>query len=93
VYPTPLYEFFIWLAIAAFLWHMGTKSLRSPKPPGQTFANYLILTGIARFLVEFIRINPRSFLGLSNAQAASVLSILIGVMLFLWSKKRSLQKA
>jgi phosphatidylglycerol:prolipoprotein diacylglycerol transferase len=93
VYPTPLYEFFIWLAIAAFLWHMGTRSLRSPKPPGQIFANYLILTGIARFLVEFIRINPRSFLGLSNAQAASVLSILIGAVLLLWAKKKgSLQE-
>jgi phosphatidylglycerol:prolipoprotein diacylglycerol transferase len=93
VYPTPLYEFFIWLAIAAFLWHMGTRSLRSPKPPGQIFANYLILNGIARFLVEFIRINPRSFLGLSNAQAASMLSILIGAVLLLWAKKKgSLQE-
>ena len=26
VHPTPLYEFFIWLAIAAFLWHMGKKN-------------------------------------------------------------------
>jgi prolipoprotein diacylglyceryl transferase len=81
VHPTPLYEFFIWLAIAGFLWHMGTKSLRGPKAKGEIFANYLILTGIARFLVEIIRINPRSFLGMSNAQAASVLSILIGAVL------------
>jgi prolipoprotein diacylglyceryl transferase len=86
VHPTPLYEFFIWLAIAAFLWHMGTKSLRGPKAKGEIFANYLILTGIARFLVEIIRINPRSFLGMSNAQAASVLSILIGAVL-LWRIK------
>src|SRR5713101_329013 len=25
VYPTPIYEFFIWIAIAGFLWHMGKK--------------------------------------------------------------------
>src|SRR6202163_1550978 len=31
VHPTPLYEFLIWLAIAAFLWHMGTKAVRGPK--------------------------------------------------------------
>jgi len=37
VYPTPLYELFIWLAIAAFLWHMGTKSLRGPKARGEIF--------------------------------------------------------
>jgi len=86
VHPTPLYEFFIWLAIAAFLWHMGTKSLRGPKACGEIFANYLILTGLARFLIEFIRINPRSFFGLSNAQAASLLSILVGAVL-LWRIK------
>jgi phosphatidylglycerol:prolipoprotein diacylglycerol transferase len=52
--------------------------------PGSVFAVYLILTGAARFLVEFIRINPRSFLGMSNAQAASVLSMIAGVLLW-WS--------
>ncbi len=56
VHPTPLYEFFIWLAIAAFLWNMGKKSLQKPKAKGEIFCNYLILTGIARFLIEFIRI-------------------------------------
>jgi prolipoprotein diacylglyceryl transferase len=86
VHPTPLYELFIWLAIAAFLWHMGTKSLRGPKARGEIFCNYLILTGLARFLIEFIRINPRSFFGMSNAQAASLLSILVGAVL-LWRIK------
>ena len=86
VHPTPLYEFFIWLIIAAFLWHLGTKSLRGPKAKGEIFCNYLILTGIARFLIEFIRINPRSFFGLSNAQAASLVSILAGAVL-LWRIK------
>jgi prolipoprotein diacylglyceryl transferase len=86
VHPTPLYEFFIWLAIAAFLWHMGTKALLGPKAKGEIFANYLILTGVARFLIEFIRINPRSFFGLSNAQAASLASIIAGAVL-LWRIK------
>jgi prolipoprotein diacylglyceryl transferase len=86
VHPTPLYEFFIWLAIAAFLWHMGTKSLKGPKAKGEIFCNYLILTGVARFLIELIRINPRSFFGMSNAQTASVVSILLGAVL-LWRIK------
>src|SRR5579862_8525083 len=51
VHPTPLYEFFIWLAIAAFLWWLGSKTLNNPAPGGKIFAGYLILTGIARFLV------------------------------------------
>jgi prolipoprotein diacylglyceryl transferase len=86
VHPTPLYEFFIWLAIGAFLWHLGTKALRGPKAKGEIFCNYLILTGVARFLIEFIRINPRSFFGLSNAQAASLVSIAVGAVL-LWRLK------
>jgi prolipoprotein diacylglyceryl transferase len=86
VHPTPLYELFIWLAIAAFLWHMGNKALRGPKAKGEIFANYLLLTGVARFLIEFIRINPRSFFGLSNAQAASIGSIIAGAVL-LWRIK------
>jgi prolipoprotein diacylglyceryl transferase len=86
VHPTPIYEFFIWCAIGAFLWHMGSKAVKGPKAQGEIFCNYLILTGLARFLVEIIRINPRSFLGMSNAQAASVLSIVAGAVL-LWRIK------
>jgi Methyltransferase domain len=53
-----------------------------------------LLTGVARFLIEFLRINPRSFFGLSNAQAASLVSILLGAVL-LWRLKnqfRALKK-
>jgi phosphatidylglycerol---prolipoprotein diacylglyceryl transferase len=57
-------------------------SLKERLNPGSVFATYLILTGIARFLVEFIRINPRSFFGLTNAQAASVVSVIAGVALW-----------
>ena len=56
--------------------------------PGKVFAMYLILTGVARFLVEFIRINPRSFFGLSNAQAAGALSALVGLALYAKLRQR-----
>src|SRR5271170_4571029 len=56
---------------------------------GSVFAVYLILTGVARFLVEFIRINPRSFFGLTNAQAASVVSVIVGVVL--WWRVRTMR--
>src|SRR5499433_3012499 len=87
VHPTPLYEFFAWMAIAAFLWYWGGKSLHARQVQGEAFCGYLILTGIARFLIEFIRINPRSFFGLSNAQAASLVSMVIGAIL-LWRIRR-----
>jgi phosphatidylglycerol:prolipoprotein diacylglycerol transferase len=86
VHPTPIYEFFIWLAIAAFLWRFGKRALTGTQPKGEVFCCYLILTGVARFLIELIRINPRSFFGLSNAQAASLLSIVVGAIL-LWRIK------
>jgi phosphatidylglycerol---prolipoprotein diacylglyceryl transferase len=58
-------------------------SSRTLLPSGHVFAVYLILTGVARFLVEFIRINPPSFFGLTNAQAASVLSVVAGAILWI----------
>ena len=51
---------------------------------GAVFAMYLALTGLARFLVEFIRINPRSFLGMSNAQTAGLASVIAGSVLWYW---------
>jgi phosphatidylglycerol---prolipoprotein diacylglyceryl transferase len=59
-----------------------SRSSRTIPPAGHIFAAYLVLTGVARLLVEFIRINPRSFFGLTNAQAASVLSVIAGTVLW-----------
>ena len=88
VHPTPIYEFLAWCAIGAFLWYLGGKFLRRPQDKGLVFCGYLILTGIARYLVEIIRINPRVFLGFTNAQVVSILSVLAGIGLFLWIKSR-----
>jgi phosphatidylglycerol:prolipoprotein diacylglycerol transferase len=92
VHPTPIYELIVACAIAWWLWRLGAKQIvqRSLYPSsGMVFAAYLILTGAARFLVEFIRINPRSFLGMSNAQAASLFSMIAGVALLWRISKRS----
>jgi phosphatidylglycerol:prolipoprotein diacylglycerol transferase len=89
VHPTPIYEFLAALLIAHFLWRVGRRAVAGTSPAGEVFAYYLIATGIARFLVEFIRINPRSFFGLSNAQAASALSILAGVLLLVALGRRA----
>lgn len=84
VHPTPLYELVTWILIAYVLWRMGARFLKEETPEGWVFCAYLIATGVARFLVEIIRLNPRSFLGMSNAQTASVASILFGVTLFIF---------
>ena len=82
VHPTPIYEFVVGALIAWFLWRRGAQRLRERATPGAILADYLVLTGVARFLVEFIRINPRSAFGvLTNAQVVSLLSIIAGVVL------------
>jgi prolipoprotein diacylglyceryltransferase len=55
---------------------------------GIVFAYYLLLSGAARFLVEFIRINPRIFFGMSNAQVVALACIVAGAFL-LYSLKRT----
>jgi len=85
VHPTPIYEFLAWMLIAVVLWKLGSGAIqKGERTGGGIFFYYLILTGVARFLVELIRINPRSFFGMSNAQTASVASLILGLTL-LWS--------
>jgi len=81
VHPTPLYELAAGLLIGGWLWMRG----RTQKPTGWILGEYLILTGIARFLVEFIRRNPKVLFGLSNAQLASFGSVIVGIGLIAWA--------
>ena len=93
VHPTPIYEFLVAILIAWFLWRLGARGLKTRAPYGMIFAAYLVLTGIARFLVEMIRINPRSFYGLTNAQAASAVSVIAGVALYGYCLRKMPQQA
>lgn len=84
VHPTPLYELAGGLLIGTWLWMRGGK----PRPTGAILAEYLVLTGLARFSVEFLRRNPPVLWGLSNAQLASVGSVAAGLVLMLWVSRR-----
>lgn len=81
VHPTPIYETLGAVLIFLLLWRLGGKKQGDTRPAGEIFGVYLVLTGVARFLVEFIRINPRTVFGMSNAQAASLVCVLAGVAL------------
>jgi len=89
VHPTPIYEFLANVAIGYYLWRRGQRGLRPPRAQGEVAAQYFIFTGAARFLVEFIRINPRVILGMSNAQAAGLISTVLGIILLLVIRRRS----
>jgi len=84
VHPTPLYELIAGLMIGAWLWWRGGKQ----RGTGTIVGEYLLLSGIARFLVEFVRRNPRILWGLSNAQLASLGSITAGIVLIVWAATR-----
>jgi phosphatidylglycerol:prolipoprotein diacylglycerol transferase len=84
VHPTPLYELGGALLIGAWLWVRGGKR----RPTGAILAEYLILTGTARFLVEFLRRNSHVLWGLTNAQLASLGSVVAGVLLLLFVSRR-----
>jgi phosphatidylglycerol:prolipoprotein diacylglycerol transferase len=70
VHPTPVYETIAMLLVAALLWRW-----RYRWRPGTLFAVYLILAGVERFLVEFIRRNDSVLLGLTQPQLLSLLMI------------------
>jgi phosphatidylglycerol:prolipoprotein diacylglycerol transferase len=84
VHPTPLYELIAGLIIGWWLWRRAGK----PHGIGLITGEYLALSGLSRFLVEFIRRNPKVLWGLSNAQLASLGAVVIGLALALWSARR-----
>lgn len=85
VQPTPIYELLYSVAIAWWLWKRGAK----PAPLGYLTGAYLALSGFGRFLVEFVRVNPRLYWHrtMSNAQLAALGSIAAGVLMMLLTRK------
>jgi phosphatidylglycerol---prolipoprotein diacylglyceryl transferase len=75
VHPTPIYETLTLGLIAYGLWR-----LRHRVRPGVLFALYLLLAGLERFLVEFIRRNDDVALGLTQAQLLSLAMIIAGAV-------------
>jgi prolipoprotein diacylglyceryltransferase len=86
VHPTQLYEMALASIMFVILWRLGAKPwLRT----GQLFAAYMVLYGIERFGIEFVRAkSDRLFIagiGFSTSQIASIL--LAGVGAFLWWRR------
>ena len=88
VFPTPLYETLMAVAIFGVLWAVR----RRLRIPGQTFALYLMFNGLERFLIEQIRVNAKMHaLGLEFTQAEliAVLTFLGGGLLWFLLRRRS----
>ncbi|NOX86430.1 MAG: diacylglyceryl transferase [Chlorobi bacterium] len=82
VFPTPVYETLMAIAIFIILWSIRKKI----KIPGVLFSIYLMFNGIERILIEKIRVNARyDLLGMSVTQAEviSTLIFITGLSLFI----------
>jgi prolipoprotein diacylglyceryltransferase len=77
-HPTPLYEFLFAAIAYQFL---KRKRNEYKNLVGKTFALTLILMGIERLLVEFLRVNAL-YAGLSMAQWISIALMIGGIYLF-----------
>jgi phosphatidylglycerol:prolipoprotein diacylglycerol transferase len=84
VHPTPIYETVTMGLVAILLWQ-----LRDRFAPGRLFALYLLLAGLERFLVEFLRRNPAVALGLTTAQWVSLVMIVAGAVWLLRTRTRT----
>lgn len=74
VHPTALYEAVVAIAVGSLLW-----ALRRRWAPLTLFGLYAVLSGVARFLVEEVRINREALLGLTQPQLWSLLLVAVGV--------------
>jgi phosphatidylglycerol:prolipoprotein diacylglycerol transferase len=75
VHPTPIYETLTMGLVAWFLWRLRWRAR-----PGVLFAGYLVLGGLERFLVEFLRRNNDVALGLTAAQLESLGMFIVGAV-------------
>lgn len=77
VHPTQIYEIVIMFIAFLYIWKIRTKI----KPAGWLFSIYLIIAGLERFFVEFVRNTTDSPVpGLSVAQVTALGLIVVGAV-------------
>ena len=74
VHPTQIYEFLIYIIIFFYLIIIRSKN----RINGFIMFEYLFLAGISRFIIEFLRLNPKYIFGLTGAQIISLIMIISG---------------
>jgi phosphatidylglycerol---prolipoprotein diacylglyceryl transferase len=84
VQPTPIYESLSMGLVAWLLW-----TWRDRVRPGILFAAYLVLSGLERFLVEFVRRNDEVWAGLTAPQIESLVLVVVGGVWLAVASRRS----
>ncbi len=77
VHPTQLYEAAALVPVAILL----VRLRRQRRSDGTVLGAYLVLAGVVRFGIEFLRVNVRVLDGLTVAHLAALAAIAIGIVL------------
>jgi phosphatidylglycerol---prolipoprotein diacylglyceryl transferase len=87
VFPTPLFESLFAFLLTGILLQLAAISL----PKGFRFFLYLVLSGLARFTVEFIRTNPKILGALTQAQITGIAFSVIGIagIIYVYTRKKA----
>ena len=83
VHPTQLYEMSAYFLVFLYLQYQRRNKLFT----GELMFEYLFLVGCSRFMIEFIRINPKYLIGLSGAQYISIIMMLSGIY-YMWKMRQ-----
>jgi phosphatidylglycerol:prolipoprotein diacylglycerol transferase len=88
VHPTQLYEVAVMVTVFGILWRLR----RHGHGTGWLFGLYLVLAGLERFLVEFVRVkDDRLVSAFTLAQATSLAAMILGVVLMIrWGERDQL---
>ena len=79
VHPTQIYSSIFDFILGFFLLYYGKKK----RAHGKVMGMYLIIYSIGRFLVEFLRNDPRGNVGvLSTSQFIAIFTLVLGIIIF-----------
>ena len=84
VHPTQLYEMIAYFSVFGYLTFNKYKIRFS----GQLMFEYLFLVGFSRFIIEFLRTNPKYLFGLSGAQHISMIMIIVSMYFMYVNRKK-----
>ena len=84
VHPTQAYEIHLMAPVFLVLWYRRKRA----QAPGSLFAPFLVLLGVERFAIGFLRPSPSAILGLTATQWISLAVIAVGAIGWVWMRRR-----
>ena len=90
-HPSQLYEAFLEGFVIFFVLWLASRKFKILTKPGWATGMFLLMYGVFRYLVEFIRLPDEGvsqFGIMSRGQAYSVPMVIVGIIIIFWAAKR-----